>query len=69
MLDIVSLQEEIGKPVGSDQVNEKSTFVTALGLEGCAALVEQLTQRGIEALIGFDNSECGWPLSVPPPPG
>ena len=57
MLDIVSLQEEIGKPVGSDQVNEKSTFVTALGLEGCAALVEQLTQRGIEALIGFDNSE------------
>ncbi len=57
MLDIISFQEEIGKPVGSDQVNEKSTFVTTLGLEGCAALVEQLTQRGIEALIGFDNSE------------
>ena len=41
MLDVTSSQEELGKSVGSDQANEKSTFVTALGLEGCAALVEE----------------------------
>lgn len=55
MLDVTSSQEELGKPVGSDRANEKSTFVTALGLEGCAVLVEQLTQRGIEALSGFED--------------
>lgn len=55
MLDVTSSQEELGKPVGSDRANEKSTFVTALGLEGCAVLVEQLTQRGIEALSSFED--------------
>ena len=54
MLDVTSSQEELGKPVGSDQVNEKTTFVTVLGLEGCAALVDQLTRQGVEALSGFD---------------
>ena len=54
MLDVTSSREELGKPVGSDQVNQKSTFVTALGLDGCAKLVEQLTQQGIEALSGFE---------------
>lgn len=55
MLDVISSQEELGKPVGSDRINEKSTFVTALGLDGCAALVEQLTRQGIEALSGFED--------------
>ena len=50
MLDVTSSEAELGKPVGSDRANEKSTFVTALGLEGCAALVEELTRQGIEAL-------------------
>ncbi|MCI9156052.1 MAG: polyprenyl synthetase family protein [Lawsonibacter sp.] len=57
MLDIISDQTELGKPVGSDQANEKSTFVTALGLESCAALVNQLTSQGIEALNGFEAPE------------
>ncbi len=53
MLDVTSSPEELGKPVGSDQTNEKSTFVTALGLEGCAALVEELTRQAVEAMDGF----------------
>jgi len=55
MLDVTSSEAELGKPVGSDRINEKSTFVTALGLERCAALVEQLTQQGIKALGSFDD--------------
>ena len=55
MLDVTSSPEELGKPVGSDRANEKSTFVTALGLEGCAALVEELTRQGIEAINGFED--------------
>lgn len=57
MLDVTSSAEELGKPVGSDQTNEKSTFVTALGLKGCAALVEKLTQQAVEAIDGFAAPE------------
>ena len=57
MLDVISSQEELGKPVGSDQLNEKSTFVTVLGLNSCAALVEELTLQGIDALKGFEKSD------------
>ena len=57
MLDIISSEEVLGKPVGSDQSNGKSTFVTALGLDGCARLVEQLTQEAIDALEGFEHPE------------
>ena len=57
MLDVTSSEQELGKTIGSDRNNEKSTFVTALGLEGCAALVEHLTRQGIEALSGFEHPD------------
>ncbi|MGE4276812.1 MAG: polyprenyl synthetase family protein [Lawsonibacter sp.] len=57
MLDLISSDQELGKPVGSDHANEKSTFVTALGLDGCEALVENLTQQAIDALDGFEHPE------------
>lgn len=57
MLDVISSRVELGKPVGSDRVNGKSTFVTALGLEGCAALVEELTRRAVRAMDGFARPE------------
>ena len=57
MLDEISTQDELGKPVGSDRSKEKSTFVTALGLEGCAAEVERLTWEAVSALEGFDRPE------------
>ena len=57
ILDVTSTDEELGKSVGSDRANEKTTFVTALGLEGSRALVEELTQAAVEALDGFERSE------------
>ena len=57
MLDVTSSEKELGKTIGSDRDNEKSTFVTALGLDGCAALVERLTRQGIEALSGFERPD------------
>ena len=57
-LDLLkSLREELGKPVGSDRANEKSTFVNALGLENCAQLVEKLSQQAADALADFDQPE------------
>lgn len=34
ILDVVGDEEKLGKPVGSDELNEKSTFPNLLGLEG-----------------------------------
>ena len=55
MLDGISSDQELGKPVGSDRANEKSTFVNALGLENCAQLVEKLSQEAAEALAGLEE--------------
>ena len=57
MLDVISTDQELGKPVGSDKDNEKTTFVTLLGLEECARLVEELTQRAVDSLTGFEHPE------------
>lgn len=68
MLDVTSSDTELGKPVGSDRVNEKNTFVTALGLSGCSQLMEQLTQEAVDALEGFEEagflSWLAWEMSV-----
>lgn len=58
ILDVVSTSEALGKPVGSDVANDKSTFVGLLGLEECHALVQQLTQEAVEALAMFQNRDC-----------
>ena len=50
MLDCIGSQEELGKPIGSDQENGKTTFVTLRGLEGCQSLVEEETGAAIAAL-------------------
>ena len=68
MLDVTSSDEELGKPVGSDRAHEKSTFVTALGLQGCGQLMEQLTREAVESLEGFEDSGflswLAWEMSV-----
>ena len=57
MLDVTGSDQELGKSAGSDRTNEKNTFVTALGLEGCATLVERLTQEAVDALAEFSAPE------------
>ncbi len=57
MLDVTSTDEVLGKPIGSDAENGKTTFVTALGLDGCAKLVDELTNRAIQALETFEKPE------------
>jgi geranylgeranyl diphosphate synthase type II len=43
ILDVTGTLEELGKPIGSDEKNEKSTYVTFEGLEKSAADVERLS--------------------------
>lgn len=56
MLDVEGDQETLGKPIGSDQANEKTTFVSLLGIEECRNLMQKLTNEAIEALAGFEDS-------------
>lgn len=53
MLDVEGDAEAFGKPIGSDAANEKNTFVTLLGLEGCREEVARLTQAAAAALAPF----------------
>lgn len=58
ILDQTSSDEELGKPVGSDNENSKSTYVSLLGIDKCRQLVDELTQGAIDALGAFDNSSA-----------
>ena len=55
ILDQTSSDEELGKPVGSDNENSKSTYVSLLGIEKCRQLVDELTESAINALEAFDK--------------
>ena len=53
ILDQTSTTEELGKPVGSDNENEKSTYVGLLGIDECRRTVDALTAEAIAALDVF----------------
>lgn len=57
MLDVEGDAATLGKPIGSDAANEKTTFVTLKGLDQCRKLVEQLTADAEHALDGFDQPD------------
>ena len=50
ILDVTSTTEELGKPVLSDEKNEKTTYVTLEGMEKAKAEVERISQNAIDTL-------------------
>lgn len=50
ILDIISDTETLGKPQGSDQVLNKSTYPSLLGLEGAMEKAHTLLQEALQAL-------------------
>ncbi len=58
VLDVTSSLEKLGKMTGSDTENNKSTYVTLLGVEACEELVKQLTQEALTALDAFPDNEA-----------
>lgn len=57
ILDIVGDESVIGKPVGSDEENEKTTFATLVGIDKAKQTVQKLTDSAIEQLAHFENTE------------
>ena len=52
ILDVTSTVEELGKPVRSDEKNEKTTYVTLMGLEQAGKDVERISK---DAIAGLDR--------------
>jgi geranylgeranyl diphosphate synthase type II len=50
ILDVVANTEALGKPQGSDQVHDKPTYVSILGLEAARKKASELTEQAHEAL-------------------
>ena len=57
ILDVTGDQAELGKAIGSDEANEKSTFVSLYGLETCRGMVRNLTMEALEAAEQFAAPE------------
>ena len=53
ILDITGTTEEIGKPAGSDEKNNKSTYVSLHTLPGAIALAEQTVHDAEACLVSF----------------
>ncbi|MCI9646197.1 MAG: polyprenyl synthetase family protein [Lachnospiraceae bacterium] len=50
ILDVTSTTEILGKPVGSDAKNHKTTYVTLFGLEKARQEVERLSNHSVELM-------------------
>ncbi len=50
VLDVTSTSQQLGKPVGSDAENNKTTFVTLYGVEGAMEHARVINQRACAAM-------------------
>ena len=55
ILDIEGDEAKLGKPIGSDERNEKSTYVTFAGIEKSKQEVRRLTDEAIDKLNSLPN--------------
>lgn len=50
ILDVTSTEEVLGKPIRSDEKNEKTTYVTLMGVKEAGKVVEKLSNEAISLL-------------------
>ena len=53
ILDVIGNEQEIGKPVGSDQEKNKSTYASVLGITNSQLKAEKLSKDAIDILISL----------------
>lgn len=53
ILDINGIQEEMGKPVGSDLKNHKSTYVSLYGIKGAEKMAAEAAEEALSVLESF----------------
>lgn len=55
ILDTVGDPKLLGKPIGSDQKNDKNTALSILGIDKCREMAKELTAEAINALDSFEG--------------
>lgn len=50
ILDVTSTKEVLGKPIHSDEKNEKTTYVNLFGIEKATQIVEEMSENAIDLL-------------------
>lgn len=65
ILDVTSTAEVLGKPIHSDEKNEKTTYVTLLGIDKAEKIVEKESVEAIELLksLPVRNDYLEWLLT------
>lgn len=58
ILDVTSTLEVLGKPIGSDEKNQKSTYVTFEGIEQSAKDVERLSNEAAGLLASLHKDDA-----------
>ena len=53
VLDVTATQEELGKPIGSDAQQGKTTFVTLYGVQGAMEYARKVNDQACAALQGY----------------
>ncbi|MBQ1948475.1 MAG: polyprenyl synthetase family protein [Clostridia bacterium] len=53
ILDVIGDEALLGKPIGSDAKNQKTTFVTLYGLDGAKELLHSITEKAVDSLSPF----------------
>lgn len=64
ILDVTGSMEELGKPVHSDERNEKTTYVALYGMEEAAGQVEKLSGEALEIFKSMGQEEAFLPRLV-----
>ena len=58
ILDIIGTQEELGKPIGSDEKNQKQTYVSLNGLEASMNQVKVMSKEAVEIIEAIDGDSA-----------
>lgn len=56
ILDVTSSEDVLGKPIGSDEQENKTTFVTLFGIEQARKIAEKITDEAMMLLENLDNN-------------
>lgn len=57
ILDEIGDEAELGKPIGSDRENHKTTFITLQGMEQAEKLAEEYTQKALSCVKKYKDCE------------
>lgn len=57
LLDVIGDEKTLGKPIGSDEESEKTTFVTLCGIDKCRELIDEYSRAACEAAKKLERGE------------